>query len=160
MGCWNQQKLNQVWKKERTLLTRYPKLPRAIKSIEEVSIFIIAYAIANSPHTFYIGTPFACVPESFVFGEGLGAIDVGDLNRWRLAYIGFYEGDVECHYCADWVGGELERDNVEVIKHFNEKGVKRNGSSSSNNCLRKDSHARRKIVQPVIQVGFIIAEGR
>ena len=67
-------------------------------------------------HALNIKTPLARVPESFIFGEGLDTVDRGKLNHWQLAYISFHKGDIECHHRVNWVGGELERDNIEVIK--------------------------------------------
>ena len=67
--------------KERKIPTCYPKFSRAIIRIEEVLILVVAYIVADSPHTLNIRTSLASVPESFTFDEGLDVVDIGEFNH-------------------------------------------------------------------------------
>ena len=95
----------------------------------------------NAP---YIRTPLGNIPKLCIFGKCFYSVYIGELFNGRLAYVRFHEGNVKCHHDIAGIRGELERGNIEVHNHFNEKWMKWKRSSSWHDRLGEGHHAKGK----------------
>ena len=65
--------------------------------------------------TFDIKPLLTSLPEAFILSKGLNVVNVCELHHIKFPDIILHEGDVEDHHSANRVGGELERNKIEVI---------------------------------------------
>ena len=82
-GLISKDKENEKKKKkeDNSLFTGNSKFSRAIRRIEEISILVVAHIITDARDILYIRTLLTGVLESFIFGQGLDAIYISELNR-------------------------------------------------------------------------------
>ena len=133
------------------LHTRNPEFTKVFKGVKEVFVFVTTHIVTNTPNALCIRNPLGSIPEPFISGKCFYSVYIGKLINRRLAYVRFYEGDIEHHHGVEGIMGKLKRRNIEVHEYYSEKRVKWKRSSSSYDRLGEGHHARRKEMQSLVR---------